>query len=175
MYHPWIRRVALGEDIEEIVLSLRVELPVKAQNLAVGALGVDDVEMAVRTEAESTKLPQPDMLRHAMNVERGPAFEAIPRVDVDVVQRLLGVATMERDVPATRHQDGDLHAPYWAALSWSAPRVDQFAEMVRIRKSVQPDAPWMSRSSGGTMRSLPHVAAAVVERGLFGRTFSGDP
>ena len=64
MHQLWISLVVVGhEDVQEIVLPIWISLSSKPKDLASLAVGINNVEMAVRPEVESAQLAQFDVVR----------------------------------------------------------------------------------------------------------------
>ena len=95
--------ITLNEHAVEVMLIMFVQLAAEAENLAIIFERIDDIKVLIRSYCEASQLPQRDVWRKAILIQRLSEPLSGGGIDMNIVQRGGLVAAVKADVPFFFH------------------------------------------------------------------------
>lgn len=104
MAETWISVcVRLNKDVSEVMLVMFIKLPTEAENFAVAAECVCDIEVSIRPEDVTAQLPQLDICWKTIRIQRFAQLPPTDGIDMNVIQLSAFFAAMKADIPFRLH------------------------------------------------------------------------
>ena len=96
----WVRS---NKDVAEVMLVMFIQLPAEAENFAVAAECVCDIEVSIRPEDVTAQLPQLDTYRKTIRIQRFAQLPPTDGIDMNVIQLPTFSAAVKTDIPFRLH------------------------------------------------------------------------